>query len=380
MSARLWRLLLTSATLLILFLLHTAGSSAQSAYTVSLTSPDISTFPHLTAYLDVHDPTGEFVHGLSTKDVFLEENGVQVPVNGLLEKKPGVQFVMAIAPGSTFAIRDASGTSRYEYLLQGLLAGSWAGQPSGGDDLSLLTEGGPQLTHSSTPVTLRSALESFQPSDPIATPSLEVLASALQVVSDPTPHPGMERGILFITPPQLPEVSLGLQSILANANQEDIHIFVWLVAPEESFVLPEIDLLRNLASQTRGTFFAFSHNEPVPDLETILEPLRYVYQLGYDSQAATAGAQQIAAQVTIGGEQITSQPQSFELNLQSPALVILDPPAEIVREFVNQPTSTTTNAVSDLRPVEQRLNIQVTFPMVIRVNLRVPACMSMELW
>jgi hypothetical protein len=135
----------------------------------------------------------------------------------------------------------------------------------------------------------------------------------------------MERAILFITPPQETDLSLGIQSLVASASQQNVHIYVWLVAAKEAFDLPEIEQLRNLADQTHATFFAFSHDEPVPDLATLLEPLRYIYRLGYDSKITTAGSQQIAAQVTIGVELITTQPQSFELNLQPPApLLLLD--------------------------------------------------------
>ncbi len=102
--------------------------------------------------------------------------------------------------------------------------------------------------------------------------------------------------------------------------------------------LPEIDQLRNLADQTHATFFAFSHDEPVPDLETLLEPLRYVYQLGYDSQIATAGAQQVAAQVTIGGEQVTTPAQPLSSIFSHLLHCFLTLPAEIVRTFpVSQP-------------------------------------------
>jgi hypothetical protein len=362
MSGRLGRFLPISLTLFIIFLVCVGSSSAQAAFTATLTAPDTSDFPHLTAYLDVHDPTGEFVHGLTPQDVILQENGLQVPVGELQEQKPGLQFVIAISPGGSFTIRDTQGISRYEYLLQGLLNGTWESQNTGEDDFSLLTMGGPQLTHSSKPAALRSLLEAYKPDDPNAIPSLEVLASALQVASDPTIRPGMERAILFITPPQETDVSLGLQSIIASASQQNIHIYVWLVAAPEVFDSVETDQLQNLADQTHATFFAFSHDEPVPDLETLLEPLCYVYQLGYNSQIASAGSQQVAAQVTIGTEIITTSVQSFELNLQPPAPTILNPPAEIVRNFSSQPTQGTTGMTGDLLPVEQVLKIQVVYP------------------
>jgi len=383
MSGRLGRFLPAIVSLFIIFLICVGGSSAQAAFIVTLTAPDTTTFPRLNAYLDVHDPAGEFIHGLTPQDVVMQENGVQLPVSELHEQKPGVQFVIAITPGASFTIRDTLGISRYEYLLQDLLAGTWKDQPAGVDDFSLLTLSGPQLMHSSDPASLRSSLETYMPDDPNAIPSLEVLASALQVASDPTIRPGMERAILFITPPQETDVSLGLQSIISSASHQNIHIYVWLVAAQEGFDLPGIDQLRNLADQTHAAFFAFSHDEAVPDLGTLLEPLRYVYQLGYDSQIAIAGAQQVTAQVTIGSELLITQPMSFELNLQSPAPTILNPPAEIVRNYSSQPTPGKSGVTGDLLPVEEVLTIQVTYPdgydrALVRTSLYVDGAMVAE--
>ncbi|HEX9090902.1 MAG TPA: hypothetical protein VF831_05400, partial [Anaerolineales bacterium] len=289
MPVRLRRFLPVLLVLLAVSFTGVKLSTAQDGFTAQLFGLETGSFPHLTAYLNVHDPTGAFVHGLTPQDVVLQENNQPISPNVLEEHKPGVQLVVAITPGDTFTIRDGQGVSRYEYLLQGIRAGSWLGQPAGVDDFSLLTIGGPQLTHSSDPDDLVTALEQYQITGTLAAPNLEVLSSAIQVMAGSTLRPGMERTILFITPPQDNEVSLGLQSIITSAIQENIHIYVWMVAAQEVFALPEIDLLRNLAAQTEASFFAFSHEEPVPDLETILEPMRYVYQLGYDSRVTNPG-------------------------------------------------------------------------------------------
>lgn len=362
MSGRKWHYPLLVALLGILFLRPERGVFAQNGGSVILTPPDASSFPNLAAYLDVHDSSGDFVHGLTMQDITIMEDEAQAPVTSLTEIKPGVQLVIAISPGSTLSIRDGSGTSRFQYLLQGMLASDWSQQTSGVDDLSLITVGGPQLIHSSDPAALRSSLASYQPVDSDDSPNLEVLSSALQLISSPTPRTGMERAILFITPPQTTDVSLGLQSIIANANQQNIHIFAWLVAAEEVFDMPETDLLRNLASQTQAAFFEFSHAEPIPDLNTLLEPLRYVYQLGYSSPAVAAGTHQVAAQVKIDGAQIISLPQTFTLNLQAPSLIFLNPPTEIERKFLNQPAPGEARTPDDLQPAEILLNIQISFP------------------
>jgi hypothetical protein len=189
-----------------------------------------------------------------------------------------------------------------------------------------------------------------------------VLSAALQVASDPTNRPGMERAVLFVTPPQQSEISLGLQSIIASANQQNIRIFVWLVAAPDVLALPETDLLRNMAEQTRASFFAFSGSEPVPDLETLLEPLRYIYQLRYDSLASTPGPQQVSAQVVVGSETFATPPLSFEVSLQPPALVLVPLPQEITRSFSGTPAPGVSNAETDLVPIQQLVEFLVTFP------------------
>ena len=64
----------------------------------------------------------------------------------------------------------------------------------------------------------------------------------------------------------------------------------------------------------------------------------------------------------MGSDTFSSQTQSFEINLQPPTLVLLNPPAKIARMFAGQPTPGTSNALSDLEPVQETLNLQVSFP------------------
>jgi len=362
MSGRAWRTIPITLILFAIFISHAGKSSAQGGYTATLTSLDINDFPHMTAFLNVFDPQGRFVNGLSVQDVNILENGVQIPASELDAHKPGVQFVIAISPGSSFSIRDSMGVTRYEYFLRGLLAGTWINQSPGIDDFSLLTSDGPQVTHSANPSSLLSPLRLFTPTDQNDSPNLEVLASAFQVASDPMPRPGMQRAILFITPPLGSEVSLGLQSIVAGAIQQHIRIFVWLIAAPEVFSLPEVDSLRSMAEQTQGAFFAFAHDETVPDLETLIEPLRHIYLLHYNSQINNTGPQELFAQVNIGGEVITTTAQSFQLDLQAPAPVFLNLPAAIDRRYTTQPITDTTDSSIELFPTEQDLSIQVGFP------------------
>ena len=361
LQRRLPWLIILAFVLLAVAGLNLSRTQAQTASTAYLSPPEISEFPLLSAYLDVTDAQGHFNSGLAPSDVTVIEDGIQLPLTGLQAERPGVQLVLAITPGAALEIRDAQGHSRYLHLVEGLLAGTWTAQEAGQDDFSLLTSEGAILIHNDNPATLSKRLAEYQISATGASPTLEVLAQALEVAADPLPRPGMERAVLYITPPQVADITAGLQTLAARANQQNIHVYIWLVGAPESFYQSTADQLATLASQTGGSFFTFSGAEPIPDLETYLEPLRHVYRLVYESRIATAGAHQISAQVSLPEGTLVSPTQAFEINLQPPNPALVRPPVVIARSFITTTTSTEL-ASSDLTPLEQTLTLTVTFP------------------
>jgi len=117
---------------------------------------------------------------------------------------------------------------------------SWDPSPaaSGGDDFSLLTSDGLEILHTSRPQEILDALRTYQPEARNAIPNLEVLSLAIDIAGEETPRPGMGRAVLFITPPQVADISAGLQSLAGIANQEGIHLSTWLVTSYEYFIQP----------------------------------------------------------------------------------------------------------------------------------------------
>ncbi len=360
--ARLGRILSLLVIFLISFISCPGSTFAQAGSTAVLSSPDITDFPYLTSYLDLHDPEGGFIHGLTPQQVTILEDTATIPVADLAELTPGVQLVMAVSPGESFLIRDGEGISRYSYFLRSFLSSAWASQPAGTDDYSLLTSGGPQLAHSADPSGVTSRLTTYQPGSEDIVPGLELLSSALQVASDPTTHTGMERAILYITSPQDTDVSVGLQSIIASANQQNIHIFVWVLAAADAMESASVVQLRGLADQTGGGFFGFSLDETLPDLDALLDPLRYIYKLGYSSQINTPGSHQMSAQVALGAETITSAAQSFEVDLKPPAITLLALPREIARSYAAQSTPGVADVAGGFVPASQVVSIRVDYP------------------
>jgi hypothetical protein len=327
-------LTLISVLILVFGVVH-RPISAQEGSQVRLAPVNTQDFPVISSYMDVRTPEGDFLHGLEQQNIYINENGTQLPVKDFQNLRTGVQFVVAISPGSAFEIRDVQGTSRYEYLVQALQEWAGARQGSTVDDISLIVSEGPEATHLTELDRWSASLNSFYPTGEETGPDFDVLTRALDIAADPTPTPGMSGAVLFITTLPEQEVSLGLQSLAARASQQGVKIFIWLVASSELFSSPEAEQMRLLAEQTGGTLFAYSGQEPIPSPEDFLDGLRDTYYVAYDSQITSAGLHQASAVVNFQGQVLNSPVQEFELEVLSPSIAFISPPTEIERSLLD---------------------------------------------
>jgi hypothetical protein len=338
---------------------------AQTSASAHLSSPNPEKFPHITVYLDVQDSQG-FVHGLKASEVLIREDDHQLPVNELSETHPGVQFVIAVAPGPSFAIHDVLGNSRYSYIVGALSTWSEILAQSPPDDFSLIAAGYPEGLHFTSPRDWFTVFNGYQPDAVEAKPTLDTLARALDVAGSDTPRPGMGRAVLFITAPQDAESTANIQDLVAHANQAGVHVFVWLLASPDLFTSSGALQLQNLANQTGGQFFAFSSTETIPALESLLEPLRQAYSLSYDSEITDSGIHQLIAEINAPNVQVSTPPSSVEMKVLPPNPIFVSLPVNILR--VKPESDTGQKMVSPeaqkiaLAPVAQSLEVLIEFP------------------
>lgn len=333
MSLRLGRSCLALAGLLLLAGLAGHPALAQESGQVWLAPIETAEFPQLTSYMEARDSAGSFVVNLDQEQVRIIEDGVVLPVTELNLLRQGVQFVTAFATGRSFAIRDAQGMARHDYIRKALNEWALARVRDNTDDLSFLTPDGPELTHTDDARRWADAAQSYQPVESGLPPDFDILGRALEIAADSTPRPGMARAVLFIAPPPEQDVSLGLQSMAARAKDRGVRIFVWMVASTELFNSPGAAQLNDLAAQTGGTLFPFSGTESLPDLEAYFEPLRSIYFLAYQSEIKSEGLHETSVQVSAPGLQASSEPQEFELDVLAPSVAFVSPPAQVERSF-----------------------------------------------
>jgi hypothetical protein len=349
------------ASILILFSVFFFGINpvnGQSGANAKITIPDTDNFPTLTTSLDIHDDQGQFIHQLQPSEVTIQEDDHTDNVEGIREINLGVRVIVAINPGYFLAIQDQQGVSRYDTIGAGLE--NWISGLDGStqNDYSLLTNTGSLITYTTEPADWLAVYKSYQPDLRNASPNLDSLNLAVTMSADVTPNPEMERMILYITPtPDNSQLNI-LPDLITRANSTGVHIFVWMVGPPSDLETNGAVALIQLTEQTGGKFFSFSGTEALPDVQSYLEPFRYIYQLTYQSTINTSGTHSLQVLVNKAGTEIDSAIQSFDLNVLPPNPMFVSPPTQLTRQGLQtSPTST-----EGLSPQQQGLQIMVEFP------------------
>jgi hypothetical protein len=330
---------------------------AQDTLTAEIGKPDASKFPAISALLWVFDAGGKFISGLKATDVAAVEDGQALALDSLTEEIPGVQFVVAINPGPSLAVRDIQASSRYDKLRTYLT--DWAKKlPAGGnDDLSLVSSLGTVSAHT-TPEAWSAALQGFNPDLRGTEPGLQALSAALDVVEEPTPRPGMGRAVLFITPHLDRSTLTGLDSLSQRAAQKGVRLFVWVVDSDAYYTTSGVQALQNAALQSGGAFATFSGSETLPDVESYVDSLRRVYELTYTSRLNTAGDHVLAASATAGDQQVTTPNVALSVDVQPPTAALVSPPDQITRR--TDPADVYN--LQTYSPSQQKLDVLIEFP------------------
>jgi hypothetical protein len=347
--------------LIICLLLFPTPVEAQTAASVFLSPPRTEDFPQIIAQLRVFDDQGDFVHGLSAESLSIIEDNRNIRPSQIEELNNGTQFVAAINLGSTFAIRDNSGVSRYEKIRTVLTGWATSLPSTNTDDFSLLSNDGSEGVHLPSAQAWLATLEDYQTDARTATSSLDVLARAIQTAADPTPRPGMGRAILLLTPPPDRAAIGALQSLVSLAIQDEIRIYIWMVASPASFESEAASQLAQVAAQTGGQIFMYSGEEIIPDIESYLEPLRYIYHLTYESKINTSEMHTLQARVDNERFSVSSELQSFDLQVLPLNPIFITPPVQIVRANRTEFNTALSNE-SDFTPTSQSIEIVIEFP------------------
>ena len=346
-------------SLIFLLSIFSSASAQQNSAAVTLYNIETAAFPSMTGFVDVFDAQKFFASGLTPEAVTVVENGQTLTVDSLTEMLVPLQLTVAVNQGTPLDTQDSNGISRFHRVSQ--VIAQWAqSRPADlPDDLSLVSQAGPVINHANA-ADFIVALNGFDPDLRVATPNLQSLVTALDVVSAQTPRIGMKRAILFITPEMTdPALAQALEPIIQRAVQNNIRVFVWYVDANTTFTNTSAAIFNNLAIQTGGTMFQYSGVERFPDLENYFAGLRRIYALSYTSRLNSSGDHSIFIQVntpTLGV--VNSVEQKINLDVQAPNPFMVSPVLQLTRQApADDPFNTEI-----LLPESQKIEIIVEFP------------------
>ncbi len=343
-------------------LLGTASSAIarqSNLASADLYPADTSSFPKISAFLDVFNSNGIFASGLIPEAVTVIEDGQPLPIDSLSEIAVPLQLVIAVNQGPPLDTRDsATNTSRFQRLAQVLAQWAQSRPPEIPDDYSLVSQAGPVINHANA-TDFIVGLTTFQPDFRAATPNLQSLAVAMDTVSAQTSRLGVKRAILFITPhTDDPNVTSILEQYAQRAIENNIHIFIWFVDLDSTFATTSAAAFNNLAILTGGSMFKYSGTERFPDPESYFAPLRRVYSISYTSHVNTSETHTLGVRVILPVGSLNSAEQNFQVDVQPPNPFPVTTSLQITRRAPEDDPYNT----EILLPVAQEIEIIIEFP------------------
>ncbi len=314
-------------------------------------------FPAIEFSLEAYDSQGNFIKGLTPSDLQLTEDGKPVSSLSLELEEPGLQFSVAINPGAQLGT-SIGGKPQLELVRSALI--DWVRrQPAeSGSDFSLSTNTGLQLIRSREPQQWSTAIAEFNPTLVTGELNLFSLSTAIDLASDQAAGSRMKRAILWVTPPVPAGLAPSLQDLASRAQQAGVKVFLWVAVTDLNASQPDTSAMQALADATGGRFTLIAGQETIPDLESWLQPLRYIYQVKYLSKAQKSGEHRV--EVGLKGEDAVAPAQAlvYSLEIKPPNPIFLSPPSKLDRTWEVVEGSDE----QALAPAAQVLQIMVEFP------------------
>lgn len=327
---------------------------AQTGAKLTLRALQIEDFPSISGYVDARGADGELIAGLQAEDFVVLEDGAPRSLDRLRLLESGWRLAVAINPAEAFAIRDAQGLNRFDYVSTALEG--WAGTlPEETEGrLSLLTPEGVVVPFVEAADWL-DVLADYAPDTSTLSPDLQVLGAALQLASQPAEDAGMASAIWLITAMPNAVAMDGLPDLQTRAVEQRVPIYIWLVDSAARFNSDEALALQTLAESTGGRFSAFSGEETLPDPAVYFEALGSVYFFQYQSEIRNPGEHELALSMEYEAGTLSSNALSFSLDLQPPNPFLVSPPAQIQRMPSEEDPKVLT-------PFSQPIEIMIEFP------------------
>jgi hypothetical protein len=321
--------------------------SAQDVDSLIVLPPNLSAFPVLSVHIKPHIESSVQTLDLQIEDLTVVENGRMVTVVALEKIRSGVHFTLAINGDRRLDVRDADGNSPYARLQEVFFDWARSRRFATGDTLSLVTQEAALIRNTPDREAWIQALADYQPNFRGMTPDLASLETALRFSEERVVPFGVDKALLYITPPPTPQEINPIITLTETARIAGIQVHVWMMGEEYFLYNDQGGALINLAERTGGQFFHYTGIEALPDPESYLENLGVYYDLRYETAIRESGTYTLRVTVALPGGELSGESGEYLVDIQPPKPILLSPPAVIER----QPPSDWDGDLAVLTPV-----------------------------
>lgn len=350
------------------FSLAPVSVQAQSENGLLVQAPDTSAFPMLSVTFKIpellHVPAGE----INSAQLRVWEGGLEVGVQSVTKQYQGVHFTLAINGGYDMDLRDVNGISNFDKLRSVLRDWVAARTFSAGDAWSLVVNEGEGIRNATTAGRWLDALNAYRPEFRKISPDLESLATAIQLAEARVVPIGVDKAVLYITPPAAVDHLERFENLTDAARRAGIKVFVWMVGDPLFLSNDQGRVLMALAAETGGDFYVFLGDETIPNPGNYLSNLGFTHELTYLSEISQTGTYPLKVRLTLNdGRFHEGESAPFYLDVCPPQAILVAPPVEVLRSLEDENTLTTGALRQDISadthfPDQIRVNILITFP------------------
>lgn len=331
---------------------------AQEAESLLVQPPGTDHFPILSVQFKHQAIYGHGEEMLQPEQLSVIENNQEKPILSLEQEYQGVHFTLAINGSRELDLRDADSRSPFDKMTAVLLDWVESKYVLTADTWSLVFDEAVKIRHSSTPDAWIDELKSAPPNFRMMQPTLSGLETALTLAKDRVVPFGVDKVLLYITPPPTPEQISPLTALAEEARSAGVYVNVWMVGDAFFLNNDQGRALIDLAARTGGQFFHFNGNEPIPEPAALFAEFGTSYTLTYDSGIRETGTYPLRIQATLPDRVISGESTPFYLDVQPPKVIFVSPPLRITR----QADPETEDSLEALEPNRFLLNIMVEFP------------------
>jgi hypothetical protein len=298
---------------------------AQESNAIAIQPVNTDCFPTISVDFKMPNNGVSEMDDLTIEQLRIFENDKQVDITELTQQYRGILFTLVINPANELDLHDATGTSHYDKLSESLRA--WTSNRSfqEEDSWSLVTNEGINVHYTDSAAKWVNGLSAYQPNFRTLQPDLNGLETAIRMQAERMVPVGMDKSMLFLTPPPTPEQIGAINALAAHAHTEQIQISVWMVSDPHYLTNDQGGALMDLASMTGGEFFHFTGEETIPNPEAYLASLGTYYTATYESNLSQSGTYPLRLEVKSSGVQVSGESQPFTIDIQPPSPIFITP-------------------------------------------------------